>query len=553
MRPHPLGQKANGWDDSNGYSISERPGINLNLLHKDAFRKLSQSTASQTLQPKAELLSKPDGIPEVRNTDKGRQPSTVDGLRTPSTTDVPRDEVKAEIHDSEVAKPKQEYVPPHLRVPTNIVPAQVVVPSDNPLTPNSSAAEHKPEASPISTATVQKNGIVPSEIAATKRKHDPFTVFPTQARGWEKAAASQKVSAWNDNQSNHTKQREGRSSPSVSPEQKSKDLESWNQKKQVIAAEETVFIDITSPAFASGEGVINDGSISDPISEEAHRTHRLPNDPMTAARADQTAQSRIDVFRANSSDATPEKQLSKGERRQMREALRARDLEFAKLPNPYKPAADIYIRPALPKDLQQITDIYNYYIKTSAIALELDELTRDVWTMRMDDCRDEGYEMYVAVQKAAGGMGHARRDAREPVFGFAYAEDQNDKRSSCRFTAVVQVYVDFRHLRMGVGRCLLDRIMALLNPNHYLKKGIDWVGDEPMIRRNLKKVMIEIPYWDDHEEEKAICWMRKDDQAGTMHREAGWKSAFLNGIRFEHVGTIPGIGFKKGTLEKGKS
>lgn len=79
-------------------------------------------------------------------------------------------------------------------------------------------------------------------------------------------------------------------------------------------------------------------------------------------------------------------------------------------------------------------DIYNYYIKTSAVAMELDTLSTDVWRNRMDDCREEGYEMFVAVQKKAIRDGPQRINADEPVYGFTYAEDSYGKRSSGRFT-----------------------------------------------------------------------------------------------------------------------
>ena len=128
------------------------------------------------------------------------------------------------------------------------------------------------------------------------------------------------------------------------------------------------------------------------------------------------------------------------------------------------------------------SEIYNHYGKISAIVLELDPLTNAEWVKRMDGCREEGFDMFVAVQKTATGNGQTRRaHAREePVFGFTYAEHAYNARHVCRFTASVQVYVNWRHLRIGVGRCLMDRVMTMLNFNHDCKPGV-----ESMLAPNL--------------------------------------------------------------------
>ena len=127
--------------------------------------------------------------------------------------------------------------------------------------------------------------------------------------------------------------------------------------------------------------------------------------------------------------------------------------------------------------------------------MELDPLTDAKWTERMEDCRGDGFDMFVAVQKTATGSGRSRRaHAREePVFGFTYAEATYGKRNSGRFTATVQVYVNWRHLHIGVGRCLMDRVMTMLNFNHDCKPGVEYVGAKPLMQREVKKVVIGKP------------------------------------------------------------
>lgn len=420
-------------------------------------------------------------------------------------------------------------------------------------TDESKAANH------YNSAVTVKNDISSSSLnfphessRSKKQKKDKQKLNDIQE--WDKPPeTAHPLLGWDNKVAVHPGDWEGRSRGPISAKEQLQTLQSWAQASESAFHEASTYIDTALPEFTLGTGVIYDGSLSAGLSDQVHFTRRLPNDPLTLARAEQTAQSKIEECNAKRQEEVTEAPLTKQEQRQLRRALRQRDEEFANIPNPYKPKADIYIRPAQTQDLPQIVEIYNHYVKTSAIALELDPLTQDTWRLRMEDCRDEGYDMYVAVQKAGQGNGCNRRGNCEPIFGFAYAEDQNDKRSSCRFTALAQVYVSWKHLRIGVGRCLLDRVMAMLNINHHHKQGVDWAGETPSVQREIKKVLIEIPYWDDSEEERAIFKMEKDESTGRMDRVSGWKARFLENVQFEHVQTLKEIGIKQAILDKGKT
>ena len=58
-------------------------------------------------------------------------------------------------------------------------------------------------------------------------------------------------------------------------------------------------------------------------------------------------------FKGQAVEEEPE--LTKEERKAIRALWRKREIELAKIPNPYKPVADIYIRPATRNDIPQIT------------------------------------------------------------------------------------------------------------------------------------------------------------------------------------------------------
>ena len=418
----------------------------------------------------------------------------------------------------------------------------------------STAANHQKNAT-------DKNDIVDSirtlpHNGSKSKKKEKDNQNPNDVNGWDKPIqTAHPLLGWDNKRVEGPEDWEGRSRQPIPAKEQMQALESWAEASESAFHGVSAYIDTAQPGFALGTGVIHDGSLSTGLSDQAHFTRRLPNDPLTHAKAEQTAQSKIEEHMAKRQEETPEppvRKLTKQEQRQLRRELRERDAEFAKIPNPYKPKADIYIRPAQPRDLPQIVEIYNHYVETSAVALELDALDQNTWRLRMEDCRGEGYDMYVAVQKSGQGNGRYRRDHCEPIFGFAYAEEQNHRRSSCRYAALAQVYVSWKHLRIGVGRCLLDRVMAMLNLNHHHKQGVDWIGEPSLKHREVKKVLIEIPYWDDSEEERAIFKMEKNETTGLMERVPGWKAKFLENVQFEYAATLKEIGFKQAKLEKGK-
>lgn len=124
--------------------------------------------------------------------------------------------------------------------------------------------------------------------------------------------------------------------------------------------------------------------------------------------------------------------------------------------------------------------------------------------------------------------------------------------------------MNWKHLREGVAKCLLgtcfrpvaqrlpgwghadsgiiDRILTRLNYNHHHRQGVDYVGEEPLTRREVKTIVIEVPFWDNTEEENAITVTVRNDKTGATEKVPGWKTKLLESLRFEHVATLPGVG-----------
>ena len=306
------------------------------------------------------------------------------------------------------------------------------------------------------------------------------------------------------------------------------------------ALEEPVIVDTSAPEFAQGIYIPGGERPGAAINEEAHATY-LPDDPYTAAKVGQTAQAAIEAFKKKKADEEPPKpKLTRAQKRETRQtwlARRQKSIEM-ELNHPNKPAVDIYIRPAEWKDLTAITQIYNWYIANTAVAPQLVPMTVAEWRGRIEDCRTEGFECYVAVQRSGREAVNGRhRVTQEPICGFAYAGDMYDRKSIFRFVARMEVFVSKEYPHVGVGRCLVDRVMCLLDINRYARRGgCEWRGAEPNTRREIKKIYLEIPYWDQDKADMESLrwrwqWLTGEDEKSFM--------------QFEHSGTLHQIGWKQ--------
>lgn len=104
----------------------------------------------------------------------------------------------------------------------------------------------------------------------------------------------------------------------------------------------------------------------------------------------------------------------------------------------------------------------------------------------------------------------------------------------------LMVHPDF--YRQGIGRTLLDRILAALSPDYNILECAPfrphndichWIGGGS---RQAKAIMVNILY-SDGQEDTVVAWRKQ------------WLAQF----EFQHVGTLPHVGFKSGKgLEKGK-
>lgn len=308
-----------------------------------------------------------------------------------------------------------------------------------------------------------------------------------------------------------------------------KTMHDWLHQRAREALHNPSVLDTTDPKFGTGEALAaGDIVLHSPIDKDVHNTIR-PDDEFTQAKASENASDKMQVYR---SKIKVEKQETKAERRAFRQAMREAQANYVPPPNPHTPEANIYIRPADPKDLKQISEIYNHYIAHSEVVAEISPLTEQQWRGRWLDATDSSYAFLVAVQLSGKGGGNNRRTSQETICGFAYADDFGDVSNAWRYTCELQCYVGHWTLRKGVGKSLIDRMLGALDPIYAVRAGARFEGGENRIRyegggvRVVHKVIINLPY------------APKDEE--TLR----WQKEWLGQFQFEHVGTLPGVGRK---------
>ena len=305
-------------------------------------------------------------------------------------------------------------------------------------------------------------------------------------------------------------------------------VDAWMQERAQDAMNNPVTIDITDPGFGSGEALAaGEDELQSPIDSKEHDT-RLPNDDFTHARIHQTAAAAAKQHRAR---VRVDKEETKADRKAYREAIR-HVMNYVPLPNPHAPEAHVYIRPAVLQDMPKITALYNHYVEFSVVVPELAPMTVDQWQGRWEDATEASYAFLVAVQKSPKGGGYHRRLADEVVSGFAYADEYGSKENAWRHTCELQFFTAHWQLRAGIGKSLVDRMLAALDPSYIPLGGVTFEGGPDSVRyeqggvRVISKIIISIPYW------------IKDDS------DLKWQKQWLAQFGFEQMATFPKVGQK---------
>lgn len=198
----------------------------------------------------------------------------------------------------------------------------------------------------------------------------------------------------------------------------------------------------------------------------------------------------------------------------------------------FTPKVALYLRPAKASDAPEIMRIYNEYIQNTISAYEFKPRELKHIVDRMNTVISGGLPYIVAVKGNGVAAGIRRQNhAFEEILGFAAIDDYCNQGSMYRFTYEMELFVDRGHLNMGVGSCLLDRLLHLVDPGYMSHSQAPWItfSDDYIqdsINRSVKTITAPMPHYQDTLPEGMVLFMRK--------------------FGFKKVGMIPEMGHKKG-------
>jgi L-amino acid N-acyltransferase YncA len=156
--------------------------------------------------------------------------------------------------------------------------------------------------------------------------------------------------------------------------------------------------------------------------------------------------------------------------RRTQRLARKREGPVIPTPNPHIPRINIYLRPAVRSDIPQLQDIYNSYVSNSVRPAELRPISYSDMLNRWRDTTDEKLPFIVAVSKSAK-INRGISNAVEKVVGWASATDWVGRHAIERFTVELEIYIHQQHLHLGVGKCLMDKLIDSTDRGHMTRKG----------------------------------------------------------------------------------
>lgn len=199
-----------------------------------------------------------------------------------------------------------------------------------------------------------------------------------------------------------------------------------------------------------------------------------------------------------------------------------------------KTGLKLYLRSACPDDIPKLKEIYNHYVEHTVCVPEIKRRKDADMLQRYNDILSKKLPFIVACEK--GGQVKARKSKHDPVtlpdkiVGFAYADDHHDMKGMYRFTADIEVYVDSAQYMKGVGKCLCDKLLGLLDPNYIERGGYEIEGEELEAEGALRVIS------------NIIATVSYDGE-----ERLEWKTRFLNDfLGFERVGHMKETGNKLG-------
>ncbi|KAH8595580.1 hypothetical protein B0O99DRAFT_150344 [Bisporella sp. PMI_857] len=246
---------------------------------------------------------------------------------------------------------------------------------------------------------------------------------------------------------------------------------------------------LTDPAFVSGAAPVSFLTLAEPFAHEITIPEVEDDELIEKKRLFQTSESATQEFRT-----TKDNKLSTKQHWRKSQAMRRREIEEMEIgPHPFAPKIDIYLRPAVAKDISQITKIYNHYALNTILTEDQEAVTEDDMKYLLEYLKKEqlpfivavkvGMPIGVAEKRGRPGKGKATIPQDEAVVGFGFGQPYaygigNRRTGRSRLNLDIQFYVHEKFTRNGVGRSLLDRLLQCVSRSYGAKDGYAWMNPD---------------------------------------------------------------------------
>ena len=325
-------------------------------------------------------------------------------------------------------------------------------------------------------------------------------------------------------------------------------IEAWREDNAVdTEVSGGVKLDTKSLVFQTGKAIIGgNGDVLSFIDDAAHEA--IPyDDEFTQLHRGRSSATAIEEFKAMTASKGKSTKIGESngarrpERRGHKREIRVQDEDIFDLPSKgIEPKANIYLRPAEPGDMRQCTQIYNQWAVDTLFTVAKESVDTAYWTQCYNSCQADKLPFIVAVhmgEKPCRSLKDVKRKKGETIVGFSAATQYGSNISVYRYSAELELYVHREHLRQGIGRSMLDRILSAFCQGYYLielapfllskeHRRVDWSGGG---MATVHTVTVNLLHSAEEDKENIE-----------------WKMKWLSGGRnmFEFVGTIPKIGYK---------
>ena len=118
----------------------------------------------------------------------------------------------------------------------------------------------------------------------------------------------------------------------------------------------------------------------------------------------------------------------------------------------------------------------------------------------------------------------------EKIVGYVNLEDYCDQSSLWRYTFQMEIFVHPGYVRKGIGRCLMDRILEMVDTSYRVRGGYEYINNFEYLKTGMSRVV------------KTIL-LNVHHKNGEDAQE-GWQGKFMKDCTFLRVGRLPQIGYK---------